>query len=231
MNKNVVPSFKKPIIGWRVSLLVLVVSSIAVCCETMAQETIQLAWNAETGTTAVGYKVHYGIATKTYTMVMDVGTNISAMVTNCKAGTNYFFVVTAYNSTKTEGAYSDEVMTTAVPSAFFRGQQAISNNLEYLQFTNGTVFGYFSLGSFPWVYHEDLGLVYYVNANDSQNGAYLYDPHTTTYWYTSPAVWPQLYDESLQAWLYYYSATNDPGHYTSNPRVFENMKTGKTITK
>ena len=231
MNNKVVPGLERPIIGWRLSLLLLILSALAVCCQTRAQETIQLAWNAESGTTAIGYKVHYGNASKTYNAVIDVGTNTSAVITNCKAGTNYYFAVTAYNTAKLEGALSTEVMTTAVPGAFFRGQVSVSNNLEYLQFTNGTVFGYYSLGSFPWVYHEDLGLVFFVDAKDSQNGAYLYDPHTTTYWYTSPAVWPHLYDESLQAWLYYYPATNAPGHYPANPRLFQNTKSGKNITK
>jgi len=231
MNNKVVPGLKKPTIGWRVSILSMLISALAVCYETSAAETLQLAWNPETGTTAVGYKVHYGTASKTYNTVVDVGTNISATITNCKAGGNYYFAVAAYNSAKVEGPLSTEVMTTAVPTPFFRGQSAISNNLEYLQFSNGTAFGYYSLGSFNWVYHEDFGLVFYVDAGDSQNGAYLYDPHTTTYYYTSPAVWPQLYNENLQAWVYYYPATNSPGHYTSNPRVFRNMKTGKNFTE
>jgi hypothetical protein len=54
---------------------------------------------------------------------------------------------------------------------------------------------------------------------------------TSGHWfYSSPSLFPYLYDFTLTAWLYYFPATNNPGHYTTNPRYFSNLLTGKIFT-
>ena len=65
---------------------------------------------------------------------------------------------------------------------------------------------------------------------DGNAGAYLYDFASEHWLYTSPSLFPYLYDFTLNAWLYYFPNAKDPGHYTTNPRYFSNLTTGKIIT-
>jgi N-acetylneuraminic acid mutarotase len=116
--------------------------------------------------------------------------------------------------------------------AFCSGEVSLGNGVYYLQFPNGTPFGYYSYLSDPrWIYHFDMGYEYWFDANDGQSGIYFYDNASTHFFYTSPSFpFPYLYDFSLNTVLYYYPDTNNPGHYTTNPRYFYNFATGQIIT-
>ena len=82
-----------------------------------------------------------------------------------------------------------------------------------------------------WIYHFDMGYEYWFDANDGQSGIYFYDNTSTHFFYTSPSFpFPYLYDFTLNTVLYYYPDTNNPGHYTTNPRYFYNFATGQIIT-
>jgi hypothetical protein len=48
--------------------------------------------------------------------------------------------------------------------------------------------------------------------------------------YTSSTLFPYLYDFTLNNWLYYFPNTTNPGHYTTNPRYFSDLTTGKIIS-
>ncbi len=114
------------------------------------------------------------------------------------------------------------------PAAFFAGEASLGSNIYYLQFPNGNLFGYYSLQFFPIIYHFDLGFEAFV---DGGNGsAYLYDFTSSHWFFTSPSLFPYLYDFTLSSWLYYFPDTKNPGHYTTNPRSFSNLTTGKIIT-
>src|SRR4029077_9529029 len=121
--------------------------------------------------------------------------------------------------------------TPAHPS-FFNGEIALGNGVYYLQFPNGTPFGYYSYLTDPrWIYHFDLGYEYCFDANDGHSGIYFYDFASNHFFYTSPSFpFPYLYDFSLNTVLYYFPDPNNPGHYTTNPRYFYNFATGQTIT-
>lgn len=54
----------------------------------------------------IGYKVHYGTVSKTYTVVKDVGSVLTYTITGLAPGT-WFFAVTAYNAGG-DSAYSNE---------------------------------------------------------------------------------------------------------------------------
>jgi hypothetical protein len=116
--------------------------------------------------------------------------------------------------------------------SFFNGQIALGNGVYYLQFPNGTPFGYYSYMTDPyWIYHFDMGYEYWFDANDGHNGIYFYDNASTHFFYTSPSFpFPYLYDFTLNTVLYYYPDLNNPGHYTTNPRYFYNFATGQIIT-
>ncbi len=114
------------------------------------------------------------------------------------------------------------------PTTFFTGEAYVGSGVYYLQFPNSDVFGYFNVPSGSILYHYDMGFEAVILSNDAQEGVYLYD-FTSAHWlYTSPSLFPYLYDFTLSSWLYYFPATN-PGHYTSNPRYFSNLTTGKII--
>ena len=117
--------------------------------------------------------------------------------------------------------------------AFFTGQASLAGGVFYLAFPSGNFFGYYSFLTNPaYIYHFDLGYEYVFDADDAQNGVYLYDFASGDFFYTSPTFpFPYLYDLGLQATLYYYPDTTSPGHYTGDPRYFFDFSTGKIITR
>jgi hypothetical protein len=121
---------------------------------------------------------------------------------------------------------------TPIHPAFFSGEVSLGNDVYYLQFPNGTPFGYYSYLTDPyWIYHFDMGYEYWFDANDGHSGIYFYDNASTHFFYTSPSFpFPYLYDFSLNTVLYYFPDPNRPGHYTTNPRYFYNFATGQIIT-
>jgi hypothetical protein len=125
---------------------------------------------------------------------------------------------------------SQKLMEIGEPPEFFSGEVALGSGVYYLQFPNGHVFGYYNFPSFPVLYHYDMGFESFVDAMDGNASAYLYDFASGHWFYTSPSLFPYLYDFTLNAWLYYFPNTMSPGHYTTNPRYFSNLTTGKIFT-
>jgi len=124
---------------------------------------------------------------------------------------------------------------TATPAgthpAFFTGEVPLANGVYYLQFPNGTPFGYYTYLTDPrFIFHFDMGYEYWFDANDGHNGVYFYDFMSNHFFYTSPSFpFPDLYDFSLGTVLYYLPDANNPGHYSQNPRWFFNFATGQWI--
>jgi N-acetylneuraminic acid mutarotase len=116
--------------------------------------------------------------------------------------------------------------------AFFSGEVSLGNGVYYLQFPNGTPFGYYAYLTDPrFIYHFDMGYEYWFDANDGRNGIFFYDFMSNHFFYTSPSFpFPFLYDFSLNTVLYYFPDPNHPGHYTTNPRYFYNFATHQVIT-
>ncbi|MBI3606761.1 MAG: fibronectin type III domain-containing protein [Nitrospirae bacterium] len=67
-----------------------------------------LAWDPNTEPDLAGYKVHYGTAPGTYSVVSDVGDVTTLTVTGLGPGT-YYLAVTAYDTSGNESAASNEV--------------------------------------------------------------------------------------------------------------------------
>ena len=114
-------------------------------------------------------------------------------------------------------------------TTFFTGQASLGSGVYYLQFPNSNIFGYYNFVSGSILYHYDMGFESVVLGNDAQGSLYLYDFTSGHWFYTTPSLFPYLYDFTLSSWLYYFPATNNPGHYTSNPRYFSNLTTGHII--
>jgi hypothetical protein len=115
---------------------------------------------------------------------------------------------------------------------FFTGEVSLGNGVYYLQFPNGTPFGYYAYLSDPhFIYHFDMGYEYWFDANDGHNGIFFYDFAANTFFYTSPSFpFPYFYDFTRHTVLYYFPDPNNPGYYTTNPRYFYNFATHQIIT-
>ncbi len=133
-------------------------------------------------------------------------------------------------------ALAKQLLTNPKYPAFFTGQELLSKNIYYLTLPNGNSFSYYTFLADPhYLYHFDLGYEYVFDANDDNNGIYLYDFASKSFWYTSPVFpFPYLYDFSLNTVLYYYPDPDpsNPGRYdTDGVRYFYRFDTGQIIVK
>ena len=71
---------------------------------------INLAWDASPAPDVVGYKVYYGTAPRTYGPGIDVGNVTSYALTGLIKGRRYYITVTAYDKSKRESRFSDEII-------------------------------------------------------------------------------------------------------------------------
>ncbi|MGD0625445.1 MAG: fibronectin type III domain-containing protein [Thermodesulfobacteriota bacterium] len=72
--------------------------------------TINLAWDPNPAPDVVGYKVYYGTAPRTYGPGIDVGNVTSYALTGLIKGRRYYIPVTAYDKSKRESGFSDELI-------------------------------------------------------------------------------------------------------------------------
>src|SRR5262245_58221875 len=93
-------------------LLLTVLSFLLIASQLHAAEA-QLSWSAPTTnvdgsplTDLAGYKVYYGLASRTYGTPTDVGNRTTYPLTGLTAGLRYFIAVTAYDTSRNESAFS-----------------------------------------------------------------------------------------------------------------------------
>ena len=78
---------------------------------------VTLAWDSSPDANVTGYALYYGLEPAGVTNRLDVGAEQSVMLTNLYAGSNYFFLVVAYNASGLESVpigplyYSPVAMT------------------------------------------------------------------------------------------------------------------------
>lgn len=65
-------------------------------------------------TDLAGVKLYYGVASGTYTTVIDATLVTTYAVTNLTVGTTYYFVATAYDTSGNESSYSNEIFKTII---------------------------------------------------------------------------------------------------------------------
>jgi uncharacterized repeat protein (TIGR02543 family) len=120
-------------------------------------------------------------------------------------------------------------------SPFFATEVAAGDGVDYMVFPDAVPFGYYGFlqGSAStanaWLYHFDLGYEY-STAGTASGGIYFYDLASGHWWYTGSSLFPYLYDFTLNTWIYYFPNTTNPGHYTTDPRYFSNLRTGVVFT-
>lgn len=71
--------------------------------------SLTLVWDASTDPAVVGYRLYEGIASETYTNVLDVGSDLMVSVSGLVVGETYYFAVTAYDSSGFESPFSGEI--------------------------------------------------------------------------------------------------------------------------
>ena len=87
------------------ALAVLLVSSAA-----FAQQ-VNLAWDANSESDLGGYKVYWGMASRSYSLNQDNGNQTTATISSLADG-RWYFAVTAYDLMGNESGFSAEVSTT-----------------------------------------------------------------------------------------------------------------------
>ncbi len=90
-----------------------------------AVQSVTVAWDPSPDLSVVGYKAYYGVASRTYTNLINVGTATRATIPSLVEGRTYYFTATAYNALGMESVFSDELSYT-VP---------LSNNLPTITLT------------------------------------------------------------------------------------------------
>jgi len=98
------------------TILLLTVLSLLVMVSQLQAAQAQLSWSAPTtnadGTPLkdlAGYKVYYGLASRSYGTPIDVGNTTTYTITGLTGGVRYYFAVKAYDTSRNESAFSTEV--------------------------------------------------------------------------------------------------------------------------
>ena len=96
----------------RTRFLGVVLVLAALTASAQGQTSVTLAWDPDAGTNIAGYKIYYGVASRTYTNTNNVGNVTNATISGLISGTNYYFAATAYDTSGLESAYSNEAVYT-----------------------------------------------------------------------------------------------------------------------
>ena len=76
----------------------------------------RLAWDASTDASVIGYRLYWGLASRSYTSVTNAGAATSFSIAGLTPGTNYFLAVTAYTANGLESPYSTEISYVVPPA-------------------------------------------------------------------------------------------------------------------
>jgi hypothetical protein len=91
----------------------LVVAAVSLFSSNLhAASSASLAWNASSSPNITAYTVSYGTASGNHPIVLNAGTALTMTVPNLVAGTRYYFVVTARDSSGIESDPSNEISYT-----------------------------------------------------------------------------------------------------------------------
>ena len=75
-------------------------------------QSVTLAWTPSTDPNIAGCNLYYGVASRTYTNMVNPGNVTSVTISGLVEGTTYFFAATSYNTLGIESDWSTEVSYT-----------------------------------------------------------------------------------------------------------------------
>ena len=113
----------------------------------LAASALTLAWDPNTENDLAGYNVYYGIASSDYGFVINVGNVTDYTVTDLEPETQYYFAITAYDTSWNESDFSVEVSAATdskntvvsdfdadgVPDILWRDGASGSNAIWYME--------------------------------------------------------------------------------------------------
>jgi len=102
-------------------LILLVIPNYAIA------NNVTISWEANTESDLFGYKIYYGISSRSYSSVIDVGNVLEYTINNLSIGQTYYIAVTAYDAALNESNYSEEI------SIIVTDQGIVVNQYELLQ--------------------------------------------------------------------------------------------------
>jgi hypothetical protein len=110
------------------SLLIIGLLALLPLSGMAATRSVMLAWDPSAGTNIVGYNIHYGGASGTYTNIVDAGNATNATISGLTEGATYYFAATAYDTADLESDFSNEInYTIPVTSNAIPTLNAIAN--------------------------------------------------------------------------------------------------------
>jgi hypothetical protein len=101
---------------WSIIVAIASCGAIGIFAANAFAAQATLAWDPNTESDLAGYRLHYGTASGTYTVHLDVHNVTSYTVTSLTDGQTYYFAASAYNASGSESSYSNQV-SYSVPAA------------------------------------------------------------------------------------------------------------------
>ncbi|HET6491216.1 MAG TPA: fibronectin type III domain-containing protein [Syntrophales bacterium] len=89
------------------SLVLFVFAGQAHCADVI------VAWDANPEPAVRGYVIYYGTSPGNYTQSIDVGNSTSCAISGLQAGATYYMAVTAYDDSRNESGFSNEIVYAA----------------------------------------------------------------------------------------------------------------------
>jgi hypothetical protein len=135
-----------------------------------------------------------------YTKILSEDLNnssFSSAMNMDNSGGYYYFIAFAENE---EGINYGLEQSFLVPK-INAGSEWVDGNLvdDYSTWWKSPWFGIYNAGSYPWVYHENLGWIYVYSQSD--NGTWIYRQKLGWLW-TNPDLFPYLYLVKRNSWTY-----------------------------
>jgi hypothetical protein len=98
------------------TILALILGSTLVAFSVATAGSAKVSWDPNTEEDLSGYKIYYGLGSKSYSDVVDVGNVTSITLNALDVDRTYYFSVTAYDLAGNESVFSEEVSATITTS-------------------------------------------------------------------------------------------------------------------
>lgn len=106
-----------------------------------AGQNVSFTWRPNLEPDLAGYRIYYGVASRAYTQVLNVGLTNRATVSNLTPGATYYFALAAFNTLGLESGYTSELsysVPPAVPDPVALQIRVTSNRRTVLTMTGPT---------------------------------------------------------------------------------------------